>query len=413
MHGLAVSVPEYGETDVIVVGGGPAGVAAAIAAKRRGSQVTLVEQSCMLGGMATSANVAVWMPVGRVTGFFREICEWIVPDWLRRYPNGVDAPPPQFSPHVFRHLLNHLLSQEGVTVLLGCTYVHVAADGDRVVGVVVQTRGGLKVVRGEIVIDATGDGRVAIDAGAGHRSGRTTDGWLQPMSLVFTMQDTGKPVKAVLPTGCRRYESLDDLPEQGFMSWQHDDEGTLLVFLTGTEANACDVDQLSCAERELVRQMFSGVHYLQTHGYETYALAHVPAMSGIQETNQIEGLYRLTGRDVLTGRRFDDVIAQTNYFIDAEEPVVDGKLNLKTIDTYDIPYRVLVPRGVERVLVAGRAVSATHVAVTSLQVQPTCMAMGQAAGVAASISIEAGCALADVDVGLLQQGLREQGVQFG
>lgn len=400
----------YDSADLVVVGGGPGGVASAISASRLGKKVILLENSGQLGGMGTLGNVSIFMGVGNVTGIYREIIAETLPDQLPK--SHTDTIWPQFNPFVIRHYLNQKLEKEKVKVLYHASFVGVIKEDDRVKAVAVNTREGLVAIEAKIVIDGTGDGRVAIDAGANYTSGRESDGLTQPMTLMFMMQNTGKPVKQHLPEDCYYYEQVSDLPQGRHLYWEKGDEGTLLVNMTRVKGNGAKIEDINFAEKEALRQVFSVAHYLQRNGFENYALTHIPGQIGVRETNQIEGLYTLTEEDVTSSRRFEDVVAQTNYEIDIHSP--DGKSGTdeRKVSGYDIPYRCLQPKGVQNVLVAGRAISATHVAMSSMRVQATCYAMGQSAGVAASLAIDAGCDLADIDLAQMYKILEQQNVVF-
>lgn len=397
--------------DIIVVGGGPAGTAAAISAARCGQQVILLEKSGQLGGMGTLGNVSIFMGVGNVTGIYREIVADVMPGYLPDRHLGSSAIP-QFSPFELRHYLNGKLEKEGVRVFYHTEFVGVIQETGRVQGVVASTREGLKGFQGQVVIDCTGDARVAADAGVPIRSGREEDGLTQPMTLMFTMQNTGKPVKRKLPPDCCRYETLADLPQGRHLYWEYNGDGALLVNMTRVKGNGAKIEDVNYAEKEALRQVFSVVDYLQRNGFETYTLAHVPGQAGVRETNQIEGLYTLTEDDLTQGRRFPDVVAQTNYEIDIHSP--DGKKSTdeRKLEGYDIPYRCMLPVGTKGLLVAGRAISATHVAMSSMRVQATCYALGQAAGVAAAIAIRDRLDVSRISIPKLHKRLAEQHVVF-
>lgn len=404
-------VPVFKRADVVVVGGGPAGVAAAISAARCGRKVVLLEQSGQLGGMGTLANVSVFMGVGNVTGIYREIVSELMPQ--QPVPDDHEGSIwPQYNPFRLRLYLNDKLEKEGVDVLLHVGFVGTVKEAERVKAVVAHSREGLLAFEADIFIDCTGDGRVAIDAGAAYTSGREGDGLTQPMTLMFTMQDTGRPVPRRLPAGCPRYERVEDLPQGRLLHWEQDEPGSLLVNMTRVKGNGARARDASRAEREALRQVFAVADYLQRHGFENYALAHIPGQTGVRETNQIVGRYTLTEDDLLAGRRFEDVVAQTNYEIDIHSP--DGKSGTeeRRVDGYDIPYRCLVPRGIEGLLVAGRAMSATHVAMSSMRVQATCYALGQAAGAAAAIASRRGIRASEVEAGELHGELARQQVVF-
>lgn len=407
---LQRSVPVYDSAEIIVVGGGPAGTAAAISAARGGRKTMLLEHSGQLGGMGTLGNVSVFMGIGNVTGIYRELISEVMPEAL---PDSHHVSIwPQYSPFVLRHYLNQKLEKEGVDVYYHTSFAAAVMENGRIAGVVANTREGLRAFAGGVVIDCTGDARVAADAGVPVRSGREEDGLTQPMTLMFMMQNTGKPVRRDLPEDGYRYEDVSELPQGRHLFWERNGDGTLLVNMTRVKGNGARIEDINYAEKEALRQVFSVADYLQRNGFENYILSHVPGQVGVRETNQIEGLYTLTEDDLTGGRRFDDVVAQTNYEIDIHSP--DGRKGTdeRKLSGYDIPYRCMVPVNVAGLLVAGRAISATHVAMSSMRVQATCYALGQAAGNAAALALEEGVAVADIPIAKLHERLAAQGVVF-
>lgn len=410
VYGFRKEAPVYDSADIVVIGGGPAGTAAAICAARCGKRVILLEKSGQLGGMGTLGNVSIFMPIGNVTGIYRELIAETLAQYL---PDDHDQSiAPQYSPFLLRHYLNEKMKKEGVHVYYHADFVGTIEEEGRLRAVVASTREGLRAFEGRQFIDCTGDARVAIDAGVPYCSGREEDGLTQPMTLMFMMQNTGKPVTPVLPEGCYYYNDVSELPQGRRLYWERNSDGTLLVNMTRVKGNGARIADINYAETEALKQVFSVAHYLQRNGFETYVLSHVAGQIGVRETNQIVGLYTLTEQDVVGGRRFEDVVAQTNYEIDIHSP--DGKKTTdeRKVDGYDIPYRCMVPESFANLLVAGRAISATHVAMSSMRVQPTCYALGQAAGIAASLAIDASCACRDVQMEQLHERLQEQGVRF-
>ncbi|MBD2844857.1 FAD-dependent oxidoreductase [Paenibacillus sp. IB182496] len=404
------TVSVHDTADVIVVGGGPAGTAAAISAARSGKRTILLEHSAQLGGMGTLGNVSVFMGIGNVTGIYREIISEFLPAALP--DSHHESIWPQYSPFELRHYLNQKLEKEGVYVYYHTSFVSAMLEGKRVSGVFANTREGLKAFAGAVVIDCTGDARVAVDAGVPTHAGREEDGLTQPMTLMFMMQDTGKPVAQSLPEDGYRYESVEELPQGRHLYWGGMGDGTLLVNMSRVKGNGAKIEDINYAEKEGLRQVLSIANYLQRTNHPNHILSHVPGQIGVRETNQIEGRYTLTEEDLTSGRRFEDVVAQTNYEIDIHNPTGQANTDERKLDGYDIPYRCLLPAEIEGLIVAGRSISASHVAMSSMRVQATCYALGQAAGIAAALAIESGSALADVSIPLLHERLAEQGVVF-
>ncbi|MGG1552183.1 FAD-dependent oxidoreductase [Paenibacillus ferrarius] len=403
-------IKTYERADVVVIGGGPAGTAAAIAAARCGRKVILLEKSGQLGGMGTLGNVSIFMPIGNVTGIYRELIGEVLASYL---PDDHDTSiAPQYSPFVLRQYLNEKMKKEGVEVIYHTEFIGAVKEGDQLQAVVASTREGLRAFEAAQFIDCTGDARVAIDSGVPHTSGREQDGLTQPMTLMFMMQNTGKPVKPFLPEGCYYYEKVSDLPQGRHLYWERNEDGQLLVNMTRVKGNGATIKDTNYAETEALRQVFSIVHYLQRNGFETYTLSHVANQVGVRETNQIRGLYTLTEQDVVEGRRFADVVAQTNYEIDIHSPDGSKTTDERHVSGYDIPYRCMVPAEVTNLLVAGRSISTTHVAMSSMRVQPTCYALGQAAGIAASIALEDACDVRSVAIEKLHAKLQASDVRL-
>ena len=403
-------IPVYASADVIVVGGGPAGTAAAIGAARCGKKVILLEKSGQLGGMGTLGNVSIFMPIGNVTGIYREFIAEMLNTALPPGHDGSIAP--QFSPFILRQYLNEKMRKEGVQTFFHAEFVGTVASEGKVEAVIVSTREGLQAIQGLRFIDCTGDARMAIELGVPFTSGRDSDGMTQPMTLMFMMQNTGKPVRRYLPEGCPFYQSLDELPQGRHLYWEQNDDGMLLVNMTRVRGNGARIADVNAAEPEALRQVFSVVDYLQRNGFENYALSHVAGQAGVRETNQIQGLYTLTESDITSGRRFDDVVAQSNYEIDIHSPDGHRTTDERHVDGYDIPYRCMVPMEYGNLLVAGRAISATHVAMSSMRVQATCYALGQAAGIASSLSIDRTCECSAIPIDELHAVMAAQNVRL-
>ncbi len=407
-----ISTSELESSDVIVIGGGPAGIAASISASRCGKKVTLIEQSGQLGGMATLGNVSIFMPVGNITGIYKEILSEFIPEQLKNAnENKFD---PHFNPFLYRYYLSQKLEKEKVKVLYHTTFITVLKEENITKGIIVHTREGLMSMIGKIIIDCTGDAAVAINAGAEYITGRSEDDITQPMTLMFQMQNTGQKVDNTLPEGCYYYNEKSDLPQGRTLYWENIREGTLLVNMTRVKGNGSKINELNNAVVESLKQVFSVANYLQRNGFENYIISHIGSQVGVRETNQIKGLYTLNQDDLFMGRRFEDVVAQTNYEIDIHSPDGEKSCDERKIDSYDIPYRCMIPKGegLENILVAGRAISATHVAMSSLRVQPTCYALGQAAGIAATIAIDHNKGVSEIAIDKLHTMMYKYGVKF-
>ena len=441
------------ETEVLVVGGGPAGIGAALGAARAGAQVVLVERYGFLGGNATAALVMPWMSAHTrhprpprpgelglmpqdhgiggelvVRGVWSEIIDGMVQAAAALPPGPETGYTVPFDPEAFKTFALDLLDQSGVTYLL-----HAFASG--VIepagpdGVVFETKSGPQVVRAQVVIDATGDGDVAAAAGAPYEIGRE-DGLTQPMSLMFRMVDVERRLFADYvrrhPDQWRGVHGLWDLVQRASEAGELDlPREDILMFGTThpsevavnstrvTRVLGVDVFDLTRAEVISHRQARQIAEFLRSRvpGFADAYLAQTGVGVGVRETRRVLGAYVLTGDDVLSAAAFDDVIARGTYPIDIHNPTGRGSTlrDLPPGAAYEIPLRCLLPRGVDRLLVAGRCISGTHEAHSSYRVTPTAVATGHAAGVTAGLAtshqlLPREVPIADVQAELLRQG---------
>ncbi|MCL2664694.1 MAG: FAD-dependent oxidoreductase [Defluviitaleaceae bacterium] len=398
------------DCDVLVIGGGPAGTAAAISAARMGKDAALVERSGQLGGMMTLGNVAIFMPVGRVTGLYAEL---VATHCKEFYTWGKSYPRCQFNAVNMRYDCLRRAAEAGVKIFFHTEFLSVLKNGaGEPCGIAAHTREGLGAITGKILVDCTGDAHAAIDAGAAYSTGRPGDGATQPMTLMFEMQDTGKAAEPYIPEGAYRYGSVDELPQGRVLYFDRNNEGRVLVNMTRVRGNGTDFFNAANAELEAMKQMYGVAEYLQKNIFPNHCISSAAPQVGVRQTRQIEGEYKLTADDLINGSKFSDVVTQTNYEVDIHNPTGKGGTEEYPVKFYDIPYRCMLPKNVTKLLVAGRCISADHTAMSSLRTIPTCLGLGQAAGVAASAAIDDGCALKDVNIEKLHAGLKSQGVQF-
>lgn len=417
--------------DVLVVGGGPAGLGAALGAAWAGADVVLVERYGFLGGNATAALVMPLMshftqsepsanpdltrllpadhgpgdPV--VAGALEVLLHRLISaGWASSPDEGTGFTVP-FDPEGFKAVALELLDEAGVRFLLHSFASGTVQDGDRPEGVVFEGKSGPLVIYADAIIDCTGDGDVAAASGAEYRVGREEDGLVQPMTLMFRMVEFERPEFADYirdnPGQWRGVHGLWELIEvatrAGELDLPRDD---ILLFATPHERElsvnstriggvlGTDVWDLSRAEWETRRQLRQIDAFLRKHvpGFAHAYLAQSGIQVGVRETRRVMGDYVLTGADVVSARRFDDVIARGAYPIDIHDPSGKGTVlkRLPPGEAYDVPLRCLLPRGVDHLLVAGRCISGTHEAHSSYRVTPIAMATGQAAGVCAALA---------------------------
>jgi glycine/D-amino acid oxidase-like deaminating enzyme len=409
---------------VVIAGGGPAGAAAAIAAARAGAQAILVERYGFLGGMATAALVHPWMPYYAgdrpiIGGVFGEIVQRLKARNAYKDSRHFASIHHCFDPEQLKLVLQQLALEAGVKLLLHSLVVGARVEGGQVTGLFLESKSGRELLEGEVIVDATGDGDVAFFAGAEHEKGRPGDGLMQPMSLNFRM---GGVEVARMPSR----EEMNALYEQGKQEGLINNPRENLLWFDTTRpdeihfnttrvvmADGTNRDDLTRAELESRRQTDELVSFLRARvpGFERSYLLTTGPQVGVRETRRILGEYVMTAEDVLEARKFPDQIAFGCYPIDIHNPAGTGTeiRTLKPGEFYGIPYRCLVPRRLEGLLVAGRPISTTHEAHAATRVQVIAYATGHAAGVAAALAASQGLPPRQVNVSEVQALLRRQG----
>ena len=408
-----------GSYDVVVVGGGVSGTAAAVAAARCGARVLLVERYGFLGGTTTASSVCVLMnfylrgqPL--VGGVLLEVIGRL------RKLGGYDDETRVFDPELMKVVLEELALEAGVELLYHATFVDVVRRGRDVRGVVLRGKGGLQLALSEVAVDATGDGDVAAAAGCPFEKGRSADGLTQPATLMFVLANVGEdalpPLREVNRAFAEARRSGElSIPREGLIWFKGLGRGLLLFNATRiTKIDGTSSADLTRAEVEGRRQVMAVVSWLRRRFPEAFRDAVVIRSGpqvGIRETRRVIGEYVLTEEDVLSARKFPDAVCRACYPVDIHSPLGEGTV-LKYPppgDYYEIPYRCLVPLGAERLLVTGRCISATHEALAATRIIPTCFGLGQAAGVAAALCAEMRASPRQLSASLLREKLREQG----
>jgi glycine/D-amino acid oxidase-like deaminating enzyme len=439
--------------DVLVVGGGNAGCAAALASARRGARTLLVERYGFLGGTATAAMVGPWMTFHSgekriVGGIAQEIVERLKaiggsPGHIHDSSDYVSTITP-FDPEIHKALLFDLMAESGVHLLLHAYFLRALRGPDGVEGAVFATVGGEREHRAAYTIDATADAYVAASAGVATQQGDER-GRVQPASLMFRLSHVDlnrtaayvrmhpDQMRTSLKAHERRAPALTavaglyelwndalsheevDVPRElvSFFISPYPDEVTVnMTRVTGIDP--LDPDDLTRAEVESRKQVMQLLDFFRKRvpGFENARLAATGTQIGVRESRRIVGEYTLTRDDVLQARRFDDAVARSAYPIDIHNPSGSGTVThrLDLGQSYEIPYRCLVPARVDRLLVAGRCISTTHEALASTRLTPTVMTLGQAAGTAAALAKRSGASLRSIDTQLLRHMLTEDGV---
>ena len=423
-----LQTPVAGEYDIIVAGSGPAGVGAAITAGRLGAKVLLVEQTSAVGGISTVGLMSHW--TGSARGpLYDEI--------LTRE----SQPGPEENCEA-RHLINperlkliylEMLSDAHVDVRLYTFVSGPIMEGDRVAGIITESKSGRQAWRAKVVIDATGDGDIAAKAGVPFVLGRPEDHGMQPVTLMFKV--AGVDYKTAVFPGS--FETNFEIPggriqDIGHAHLKHP-AGHVLLYpstlpgivtvnmtnLTGIDGTK--VEDLTKSEIVCRRQMFEICDFLRKYipGYEHCFVVSSASLMGVRETRHFEGEYTITAEDIVEARVFDDWIAtRCSFNFDIHNVQGSGldkngaQAKFKSKGAYTIPYRCLVPKTIDGLLLAGRNISGTHKAHSNYRVMPICVNMGQGAATAAVTAIKAGVELRDVNMDDVHASLAKQGVEI-
>ncbi|MBQ9121439.1 MAG: FAD-dependent oxidoreductase [Clostridia bacterium] len=412
--------------ELIVVGGGFAGTAAAIAAAREGIRVLLIEKSNCLGGAATGCLVNPFMcywtetEQGRLDlarGIFQEICR-------RLERRNALVRGQSFLEEELKYVLQEMVLESGAKLLLRADLFRVNREEGRVVSLELATRGGPLTLTADCFIDATGDAQLAYLADCPTVLGRASDHLCQPMTLCFRVGnvDTERFYASYNRLKAAHAKSLaaGELtnPRENILVFSFPAEN-VLHFNTTRVVKKNPTDPFDVTEAEILgrRQVHEIYDFMKKHadGLENSFLMMTAAEIGVRESRRIEGDYTLTEADCKACVRFEDAVVACNYEIDIHNPEGTGTslYYFNPGEYYTIPYRCLIPKGVNNLLTAGRCISSDHAAQASYRVMPTVCCLGEAAGTAAALAIQIGSDTRQVNVKTLQSVLRAHGAFIG
>jgi len=383
------SLPLLAQTDVLVVGGGPAGVVAALAAKRTGVDVTLVERYGHFGGQWTGGLVLIVAGMHDKTN--RQVIQGVGEEILQRLDKldrgimnrrpGVD---PTVDAEAVKYVMVEMLQEADVRVLLHCWGVDAVMQGDAVRGAVFESKSGRQAILAKQVVDATGDGDVFAAAGAAFEHMRYHVGLVCRIGNLDKV-DPAKASQAKRPARLGAPTPIDGI------HW---------VNMHGpTDIDALDVADLTRMEVDHRRQIWKDLERIRkTPGYEKVYLVETAPQLGVRMSRMLAGTKRLTFDDVMAGKKHPDSIGVGG----------DWRRQEQRIGGWQIPYGVLVPQKIDNVLAAGRCVSGEPKLADYLRIIPTCFVTGHAAGCAAALAVQDNCPPRHVDVPKLQKLLRAQ-----
>ncbi len=419
-------IPVIASYDVIVCGGGPSGIIAAIAAARNGAKTLLLERYGFVGGMASAALVT---PISIFKKKKKLIIDGIPFELMKRISelNGADVTLDSGNVPVhdemFKLAAQQLLLESGVTLLYHTYFSDCVMSDGKVTHVIVQNKAGRVAYGCKAAIDCTGDADLV--RAAGFKTTKETK--LQPASLWFQLGgvDTdalkdlfADAVDEKMPISAEIRGRLTELNQKGEMPifggpWisRHFQDGIVTINLLREGVDASSPEEFTRAECNLRENLFKVINIMRENfaAFKNCWLLKSGTQAGVRETYRIVGMYEMTADDVLNPKSFKDTIAKGTHVIDIHKPdsIEQDCISLK--QEYNIPYGILVPVGSDNLITAGRCVCADVPAFGSIRVMATCMAMGQAAGTAAAIHLHNNCSMSDMDTELLVKKLAEQG----
>jgi len=442
VHEPARETPLLGEYEVVVIGGGPAGITAAASAAAAGRSTVLIERYGYLGGAGTAGGLSTFCGLhANVHGEHRQVIHGLADDLLARIAamDGLSEPhrslgnriqAQAFDISAYKIAADDLVGAAGATLLYHAmvTGISMAAD-NRIDAVFVESKSGRHAIRGQVFIDCSGDADIAAWSGAPFEKGSTAEDMLFP-SLMFRINGVeaeragrawdvlARQMDEAEAAGTHKFPRKRPIvrPQRHPIEWRAN--MSQLANPDGTPVDGTDVWQLSYGEvtgRKQVRDAFEFIRDV-TPGFERSYIVDIAPQVGIRETRRIVGAYQLSQDDILDCADFADSIGVNGWPVEAH---VTGDVNIvfprgdNPRGFNQLPFRMMMPRVVDNLYVAGRCASMTHGGQSAARVSGPCFAMGQAAGTAADLALKGGIPCRDVDYGQLRERLIGDGAYLG
>lgn len=417
-------LPVILSTDVLVCGGGPAGVGAAVRAGRMGADVTIIESLDCLGGIATAGMMSHWTGyssskiLSEIFERSRKKCKVLGWDEKNECNDIV------INQEVLKIVLDEMACEANVKTLFYTMACEAVVDDGRIVGVVVQNKNGRGIIKAKTVIDATGDGDIAASAGVSYFKGRETDGKMQPCTIMFKVGGVDYS-RAVFPGSFETKVNTDrgelqalaqeilPFPAGHVLLYKQTTPGTVCCNMTNCiDVDGTDAQSMTRGIQVCRLQLEPIIKFLREYvpGYENCWLMSTAHLLGIRETRHFKGIQSLGADDILEAKVYENWVVRQAFFNFDVHNMSGSSIDetgvqkeWKQPEAYTIPYGCLLPENVEGLLLSGRNISGSHLAHSNFRVMPIAMAVGEAAGAAAVLSLKNGQLLRDVNVSDIQK----------
>ena len=400
--------------NLIIVGGGISAVAAAVSAARRDLSVLIIEKFGCLGGALSNSLVYPFMRHS-ARGTKRNLSAGIFSEIKKRHADYGDT-----SWETFKFVFDDMIEENGIDVLFHSTVFKAETEGRNIKSVSVATKQGVLQFEADFFIDASGDGELIYMTGCDIQLGREKDNLCQPMTTCFRMNGVDvKLFKEEQPAlnelyKKKRAEGEIKNPRENILAFAGLGDDILHLNTTRiVKHNPVDAFEVSKAEMLARKQIFEIFDFLKTNAKscENASIIYIASHIGVRESRKLKGEYILTGDDIKKMVKFEDTIAVAAYDIDIHSPDGTGTTYyvFKDGNYYYIPYRSLLPKEYDNLMVAGRCLSADHVAHSAVRIMPTCACMGEAAGMAVALALESEKNAHTIDIDTLRQELKKAG----